>query len=94
MIIKMLLQLCLKLLTSLLSNVGSIPDIPEGVLSILQTGLQYILAGVDLLAMLLGTTAVNFMGICLDVIIAANLFYMGYSVVMWFIKKIPFFGIK
>lgn len=94
MIIKALLSLCIKLLSSLLSNVGSIPDMPADVLSILQTGLEYILAGVDLLGMLLGTAAVTFMGICLDVIIAANLFYFGWSMVMWFIKKIPFFGIK
>lgn len=94
MIIKKLLDLCLSLLTSLLSGVEGIPDIPEGLLSIIQTALQYILLGIDLLAMFIGTEAVTFMGVCLDIIIAANLFYFGYSAVMWFVKKIPFLGIK
>ena len=94
MIIKKLLDLCLSLLTSLLSGVEGVPDIPEGLLSIIQTALQYILSGIDLLAMFLGETAVSFMGVCLDIIIAANLFYFGYSAIMWFVKKIPFLGIK
>lgn len=67
---------------------------PDELSTALQTGLQYIVSGVDLLAMLLGDVAIKFMGLCLDVIIAANLFYAGYSLVMWFLKKIPFFGIK
>lgn len=94
MIIKKLLDLCLSLLTSLLSGVEGIPDVPEGLLTIVQTMLQYVVSGIDLLAMFLGETTVSFMGICLDVIIAANLFYFGYSAVMWFVKKIPFLGIK
>lgn len=94
MIIKKLLDLCLSLLTSLLSGVEGIPDVPDGLLTIVQTMLQYVVSGIDLLAMFLGETAVSFMGICLDVIIAANLFYFGYSAVMWFVKKIPFLGIK
>lgn len=94
MIIKKLLDLCLSLLTSLLANIGSIPDLPAGILEIVQTALQYIIAGIDILAMFCGETAVSFMGVCLDIIIAANLFYFGYSAVMWFVKKIPFLGIK
>lgn len=94
MIIKKLLDLCLSLLTSLLSGVEGVPDIPDGLLTIIQTALQYILSGIDLLAMFLGETAVSFMGVCLDIIIAANLFYFGYSAIMWFVKKIPFLGIK
>lgn len=94
MIIKKLLDLCLSLLTNLLSGVEGIPDLPADLLSIIQTALQYIISGIDLLAMFLGESAVRFMGICLDIIIAANLFYFGYSAVMWFVKKIPFLGIK
>lgn len=94
MIIKKLLDLCLSLLTNLLSGVEGIPDLPADLISIIQTALQYIISGIDLLAMFLGESAVRFMGICLDIIIAANLFYFGYSAVMWFVKKIPFLGIK
>lgn len=94
MIIKKLLDLCLSLLTSLLSGVDGIPEIPQGLLTIVQTMLEYVVSGIDLLAMFIGESAVSFMGVCLDVIIAANLFYFGYSAVMWFVKKIPFLGIK
>lgn len=94
MIITKLLNLCLNLLTKLLSGVEGVPDLPEGLLSVIQTALQYIISGIDLLAMFLGETAVSFMGVCLDIIIAANLFYFGYSAIMWFVKKIPFLGIK
>ena len=94
MIIKKLLELCLSLLTSLLSNVGSIPALPEQVLSIFQTVITYMVNAIDLLGLFIGPVALTTVGICLDVIIALNLFYFGYSCVMWFVKKIPFLGIK
>lgn len=94
MIIKKLLELCLSLLTSLLSNVGSIPYLPVSILSYLQIVIDYMVAGIDVLGLFIGPTALTFIGVCLDVIIAMNLFYFGYSCVMWFVKKIPFLGIK
>ena len=94
MIIKKLLELCLSLLTSLLSNVDSIPALPINLTSILFQILSYMLDGIDLLGLFIGPTALTFIGVCLDVIIALNLFYFGYSCVMWFVKKIPFLGIK
>ena len=94
MIIKKLLELCLSLLTSLLSNVDSIPVLPAQVLNVLDTIIDYMLSGIDLLGLFIGPTALTFIGVCLDVIIALNLFYFGYSCVMWFVKKIPFLGIK
>lgn len=94
MIIKKLLELCLSLLTSLLSNVGSIPALPDQLLGVLQSIVSYMLSGINLLGLLIGPTALTFIGVCLDVIIAMNLFYFGYSCVMWFVKKIPFLGIK
>lgn len=94
MIIKKLLELCLSLLTSLLSNVDGIPVLPAQLLSLLDTIIDYMLSGIDLLGLFIGPTALSFIGVCLDVIIAMNLFYFGYSCVMWFVKKIPFLGIK
>lgn len=94
MIIKKLLELCLSLLTSLLSNVDGIPTLPTQLLTILDTVIDYMLSGIDLLGLFIGPTALTFIGVCLDVIIALNLFYFGYSCVMWFVKKIPFLGIK
>ena len=77
MIIKKLLELCLSLLTSLLSNDGSIPALPDQILTIFQTVINYMLSGIDLLGMFIGPTALTFVGVCLDVIIALNLFYFG-----------------
>lgn len=94
MIIKKLLELCLSLLTSLLSNVGGIPSFPAEIGNFLMKALEYIVSGIDLLGLFIGPTALTFIGVCLDVIIAMNLFYFGYSCVMWFVKKIPFLGIK
>lgn len=94
MIIKKLLELCLSLLTSLLSNVDGIPALPQQVVSVFSQIIYYVIEGVDLLTMFIGPTAMTFIGVCLDVIIAMNLFYFGYSCVMWFVKKIPFLGIK
>ena len=94
MIIKKLLELCLSLLTSLLSNVNGVPSIPQSILNVFQTMITYMVSGIDLLGFLVGPTALTFIGVCLDVIIGMNLFYFGYSAVMWFVKKIPFLGIK
>ena len=94
MIIKKLLELCLSLLTALLSNVDGIPVLPAQLLNLLDTIIDYMLSGIDLLGLFIGPTALTFIGVCLDVIIAINLFYFGYSCVMWFVKKIPFLGIK
>lgn len=94
MIIRKLLDLCLSLLTSLLSNVDGVPALPQQVVSVFSTILYYLVEGIDLLTMFIGPTATSFIGVCLDVIIAMNLFYFGYSCVMWFVKKIPFLGIK
>lgn len=94
MIIRKLLELCLSLLTSLLSNVGSIPALPEQILTIFQSVINYMVSGIDILGLFIGPTALTSIGVCLDVIIAMNLFYLGYSIAMWFIKKIPFLGIK
>lgn len=94
MIIKKLLELCLSLLTSLLSNVGSIPPLSAQLLDVLDTIVGYMVSGIDLLGLFIGPTALSFLGVCLDIIIALNLFYFGYSCVMWFVKKIPFLGIK
>lgn len=94
MIIKKLFELCLNMLMSLLSNVGNIPALPEQILTIFQTIINYMVSGIDLLGLFIGPTALTFLGVCLDVIIAMNLFYFAYSAAMWVIKKIPFLGIK
>ena len=94
MIIKKLMELCLSLLTSLLSHVGSIPALPEQILSVFQTAIEYMVKGIDLLGLFIGPVALASIGICLDIIIALNMFYFCYSCTMWVIKKIPFLGIK
>lgn len=94
MIIKKLLELCLSLLTSLMSGIDGVPVLSKDIINIFHTVINYMVSGIDLLGLFIGPTALTFIGVCLDVIIAMNLFYFLYSVVMWFVKKIPFLGIK
>lgn len=94
MIIKKLLELALSLIIILLSQTGSIPALPQQILTIFQTVINYMLSGIDLLGMFIGPTALTFIGVCLDIIIALNVFYFAYSSFMWLLKKIPFLGIK
>lgn len=94
MIIKKLLELALSLIIILLSQTGSIPALPQQILTIFQTVINYMLSGIDLLGMFIGPTALTFIGVCLDIIIALNVFYFAYSSLMWLLKKIPFLGIK
>lgn len=61
---------------------------------ILETLLQYISSGIEILRMFLGSDALRILGILLGLIISFNLIYMAYSIAMWIISKIPFLGIK
>ena len=74
MIIKKLIEALTAMVTSALSNVGSIPDLPAGILTYFNRGLGYLLDGIDLLGMFIGSQAVSFMGVCLDIILVANAF--------------------
>lgn len=94
MIIKKLIEALSSMVTSALSNVGSIPDLPAGILTYFNQGLGYLLDGIDLLGMFIGSQAVSFMGVCLDIILIANAVYMAYSAVIWALQKIPMLGIK
>lgn len=94
MIIKKLIEALTAMVTSALSNVGSLPDLPAGILTYFNQGLGYLLDGIDLLGMFIGSQAVSFMGVCLDIILVANAFYMAYSAVMWVLHKIPILSIK
>lgn len=94
MIITKLIEALSSLVTNALSNVGSIPEVPATLLSYFNIGLSYLLDGVDLLGMFVGSTTLTVMGSCLDILLIANAVYMGYSAVMWVLHKIPMLGIK
>ena len=94
MLIKKLIEALSAMVTSALSKVGSIPDLPAGILTYFNQGLGYLLEGIDLLGMFIGSQAVSFMGVCLDIILIANAVYMAYSAVIWALQKIPMLGIK
>lgn len=90
MIIKELLDLILTFLTNLLSGVTPIPALPSKLIEVVTSAIEYLLLGIDILAMFLGEPCVKFMGVCLDLIIFANFVYFNITVIEWFLKKIPF----
>lgn len=91
MIIEALLGVVLTLLTSLFNLLPSLPDLPDvfttywnEFLTILNGGLSF------LMNFLVPEVVVG----CLSVVIAIFFFDEIYDIVLWFIKKIPFLGIK
>lgn len=61
---------------------------------ILETLLQYVSSGIEILRMFLGSDALRILSVLFGLIISFNFIYMGYSVAMWIISKIPFLGVK
>lgn len=50
--------------------------------------------GIEILRMFLGSGALTALSIFLGLIIALNVFYLAYTLVMYVVSKIPFLGIK
>lgn len=90
MIIESVLQVILTLFTLLLSPVD-IPELPEGALSSIESIGGYISSG---LAILNNFLDLNYLLILLGAVIAVDIGLLAYRTIMWFIRKIPFLGIK
>ena len=86
MIIKKLLQIIINLI---LGAIGNIPSLDSSVITYLSTGLSYIPNGIDLLAAFITKTAMDFISVCLVFLLALHAVYISYSVIMWFVAKIP-----
>lgn len=86
MILKKILEIVINLI---LGAIGKIPSIDPTFYSYLETGLGYLPRGIDLLAAFVTPTAMQVIGGALIFLVAAHAVYFSYSVIMWFIAKIP-----
>lgn len=90
MIIESVLTVILSLFTFLLGAIN-IPDLPPSAVSAIESIGQYISSG---LAIVDNFLDLDYLLILLGVVISVDVGMLGYKTVMWFIRKIPFLGIK
>lgn len=93
----MLLKKIFNVILSFLDNLIPDAEQSEGVevfSSVFEQFVPILTNGIAILRMFLGSTALQVLSLFLGVIVFLNFFYMGYSIVMWIVSKIPFLGIK
>lgn len=90
MIIESVLSVLLNVFTLLLSVVD-IPELPAGAVESIESIGGYIASG---LAILNNFLDLNYLLVLLGLVIAVDVGLLAYRTVMWFIRKIPFLGIK
>lgn len=74
--------------------VFNLPQLPDTIVTVANTAVGYIVAGVDMIHLLIGNTAMGVLAICFKLVVLFNAAYFLYSVVMWVLRKIPFLGLK
>ena len=90
MIVTGLLTLLTGFLTVLLSPLEMLP-LPDGVEAVLASGMQYIVNGFEILA---AYTHITYLLSLFSFVLSFEMIYLGYKVIMWIIRKIPFFGLS
>lgn len=90
MIITGLLSLLVAFLGLLLSPLSLLP-IPEGVQSVLTTGIGYLMNGFEIIA---AYTHFSYLLSLFTFVMGLEVALLGYKVVMWIIRKIPFFNVS
>ena len=90
MIIQLLLDLIFGLF-SVLTLPINIPSLPSSVSEMLNTIFSYISSGLSILAVYCD---LDYLLLLLGIVIAVDIALSLYSLVMYLIKKIPFFGIQ
>lgn len=74
--------------------VFSLPDLPSAVITVANTAVDYVTAGVNVIHLFVGNTAMGVLALCFKLVILFNAAYFLYSVVMWVLRKVPFLGLK
>lgn len=74
--------------------VFSLPELPASVISVANTAVDYVTAGVNVIHLFIGNTAMGVLALCFKLVILFNAAYFLYSVVMWVLRKVPFLGLK
>lgn len=92
MIVKMLLQALISMFDTLW--IVELPDFPEIITTGLNAAAGYLVAGANMLAGFLGASNCTIFWIGLELVVALNVIYAGYSLVMWVLRKIPMLGIQ
>lgn len=90
MIIEKLLELVIKIF-GLLTSAIDIPALPDDVSDILNTVLEYLNTGVQLLACY---TNLKYLLVLFGIIVAVDVGISVYHFVMWILRKIPMLGIS
>lgn len=92
MIITALMDLIYHLLDLLL--VLELPAFPDSIVQIFNTIPTYLQTGLSILRVFVGSTAFTVIGVCLKVVVFANVAYFTITLVFFVLKKIPILGIK
>lgn len=91
MIIEAVLNVVVSLLTALFNLLPSLPAMPEVITSYWEQLVTIFNQGISFLMIWLDSTVVV---ACLSVSLALFLFDEFYDAILWFLRKIPFLGIK
>lgn len=90
MIIELLLNVVYALL-SILTLPITFPQIPDKVLEIIATSLDYITTGIAIVSVYID---IEYLLLLFGIVFAFDIAIQSYHVVMWIIKKIPILNIK
>lgn len=96
MIIIVLMDLVLVILRMVLSplQLVPLPELPDSLMNAFNILVEYTGTGVSILRCFIGNEACVVIGVILTIILSIEAFMQSYSLLWWFIRKLPFFQIK
>ena len=92
MIIKLLISLILNLLYILLPV--NLPALPESVFSTMEEIATNIGTGISILRAFIGNDAMTLLAVLFGLVILLEVFYFGWSLVWFVIRKVPMLNVK
>ena len=92
MILKLLITLMLNLLYAILPT--SLPALPDSIYDPLNQMASNIGTGVAILRAFIGDAAMNLLAVLFGLVILLEVFYFGWTVVWFVIRKIPMLNVK
>lgn len=92
MIITALLNLIYAILSALL--VFNLPELPATVTQLLEQITGYLVNGVSLIRVFIGSTAMGVLALLFQLVLFVNAAYFLWSFVFWVIRKIPMLNVK
>ena len=92
MILKFLVTLVLNLLYAILP--ASLPALPDSIYETLDQMATNIGTGIAILRAFIGDAAMNLLSVLFSLVILLEVFYFGWTVVWFVIRKIPMLNVK